>query len=73
MRIIVKPAGVIRMYVSEMELDVPPGHTLDQVIDCLRIPAPLKLMAFVNGIRKDGCTVINEGDEIRVITRMTGG
>ncbi|MGD9975605.1 MAG: MoaD/ThiS family protein [Desulfatirhabdiaceae bacterium] len=73
MRIVVKPAGIIRMVVSEMALDVPPGRRLDQVIEGLRIPASLKLMVFVNGIRRDGNTVLNDGDEIRIITLMTGG
>jgi molybdopterin converting factor small subunit len=61
------------MYVSETTLSVPAGLTLDQVITALPIPAGLKLMVFVNGIRKDGSTVMKDADEIRIITRMTGG
>ena len=73
MRLFIKPTGIIRMYVSETELTVPFGLTIDQVLANLSIPAGLKLMIFVNGITCSGSTLVKDGDEIRIVTRMTGG
>jgi sulfur carrier protein ThiS len=73
MRICIKPAGIIRRYVAEKDLDVPAGLTIRGLIALLAIPPELKLMIFVNGKRKDLDETIEDGNEIRLITLLSGG
>ncbi|MBI5589415.1 MAG: MoaD/ThiS family protein [Deltaproteobacteria bacterium] len=73
MRIRVKPAGIIRRYVEEMDMEVPAGFTIRGLIALLAIPAELKLMVFVNGQRKDADEILEDGNEVRLITLLSGG
>jgi len=73
MRISVKPAGIIRRYVEDTDLEVSAGLTIRGLIALLAIPTELKLMIFVNGKRKDLDEAIEEGNEIRLITLLSGG
>jgi sulfur carrier protein ThiS len=73
MRIRVKPAGIIRRYVEEKEMEVPADLTTRGLISLLSIPAELKLMIFINGRRKDTDEVLEEGNEVRLITLLAGG
>ena len=73
MRIHIKPAGIIRRYVEEKDLDVPAGLTIRGLISLLSIPPELKLMTFVNGKRKDADEILEDGNEVRLITLLSGG
>ena len=73
MRIHVKPAGIIRRYVEEKDMEVPTGLTIRGLIALLAVPAELKLMVFVNGQRKDADEILQDGNEVRLITLLSGG
>ena len=73
MRIRVKPAGIIRRYVEEMDMEAPAGLTIRGLITLLAIPPELKLMVFVNGQRKDADEILEHGNEVRLITLLSGG
>lgn len=73
MRITVKPTGLIRRYVREGDLDVPGDLTSRELIQALDIPGELKMVSLVNGHRRDLDEPLREGDEIRLVTLLTGG
>jgi len=73
MRIYVKPAGIIRRYVEEKEMELSAGLTIRGLIALLDIPVELKLMVFVNGQRKDADEILEDGNEVRLITLLSGG
>jgi sulfur carrier protein ThiS len=73
MRICVKPAGIIRRYVEDKDMEVSAGLTIRELIALLAIPAELKLMVFVNGKRKDADGILQDGNEVRLITLLSGG
>ena len=73
MRIRIKPAGIIRRYVDEKDMEVPTGLTIRGLIALLAVPAELKLMIFVNGKRKEVDEILKDGNEVRLITLLSGG
>jgi hypothetical protein len=73
MRIRVKPAGIIRRYVEDTDLYVSAGLTIRGLIALLAIPPELKLMVFVNGLREDADEILQDGNEVRLITLLSGG
>lgn len=73
MRIRVKPAGIIRRYVEQKDMEVPADLTIRGLIAILAIPAELKLMVFVNGQRTDPDEILEDGNEVRLITLLSGG
>ena len=62
MLIRVKPAGIIRRYVEEKNMEVSDSLTIRGMIALLAIPAELKLMTFVNGQRKDADEILEDGN-----------
>jgi len=73
MLIRVVPAGIIRRYVEEKDWEVSAGFTIRSLIALLAIPTELKLMVFVNGKRKDTNAILENGNEVRLITLLSGG
>ena len=73
MRIRVKPAGIIRRYAEDKDMEAPAGLTIHGLIALLAIPPELKLMTFVNGQRKDADGILEDGNEVRLITLLSGG
>jgi sulfur carrier protein ThiS len=73
MRIRVMPAGIIRRYIEDKDMEVPAGLTIHGLIALLAIPTELKLMVFVNGQRKDADEILQDGNEVRLITLLSGG
>jgi sulfur carrier protein ThiS len=73
MRIRVKPAGIIRRYVEDKDMEVPAGLMIRGLIALLAIPPELKLMVFVNGQRKEADEILEHGNEVRLITLLSGG
>jgi sulfur carrier protein ThiS len=73
MRIHVKPAGIIRRYVEEKDMEVPAGLTIRGLFALLAIPPELKMMIFVNGKRKEPHEILEDGNEVRLITLLSGG
>ena len=73
MRIRVKSAGIIRRYAEDKDMEVPTGLTIRGLIALLAIPSELKLMVFVNGQRKKVDEILEDGNEVRLITLLSGG
>jgi sulfur carrier protein ThiS len=73
LRITVKPAGIIRKYVREQEMDVPAGFTSAALIKQLGIPSQLKMLSLVNGTSRPLDAELDDGDEVRLVTLVYGG
>jgi sulfur carrier protein ThiS len=73
MRITVRPIGVIRNFTSGQELEVAQGLTSRQLMETLGIPKKLKMVSYVNGKKKDLDAELEDGDEIKLVTMLTGG
>ncbi len=73
MRIRIRPAGIIRRYAEDKDMEVCTGLTIRGLIDLLCIPPELKLMVFINGQRKGAEEVLEDEDEVRLITLLSGG
>ncbi|MGA3116676.1 MAG: MoaD/ThiS family protein [Syntrophobacteraceae bacterium] len=73
MKITVKPAGIIKMYVREQVMDVPAGCTSAALIEQLGIPSRLRMFALVNGTRRPLDAQLDDGDEVRLVSLLFGG
>ena len=73
LRITVKPAGIIRKYVREQEMDVPAGFTSAALIEQLGIPSRLKMLSLVNGRRRPLDAELDDGDQVRLVALVWGG
>ncbi len=73
LRITVKPAGIIRRYVSEQEMDVPAGFTSAALIERLGIPSQFRMLSLVNGTSRPLDAELDDGDEVRLVTLIFGG
>lgn len=73
MQIRVIPIGLIRRFVSEAEITLPDGVTPRQLIGLLRIPGELKMVAIVNGKSRDLDQSLEDRDEVKLVTVITGG
>jgi hypothetical protein len=54
-------------------MDVVEGTTPDLLIRELDIPKKLKMVAYVNGKRRDLNQGLEEGDEVKLATLLGGG
>ena len=73
MRITIVPIGLIKKYASAGPLDVPDGTTPGALIERLAIPTRLKMVAYVNGKRRALEEPLSAGDEVKLVTLLTGG
>jgi sulfur carrier protein ThiS len=68
-----KPTGIIRRYVAEKDMKITVGLTIRGLITQLSIPPELKLMVFIDGQRKNADDILENGNEVRLITLLSGG
>jgi len=73
MKIKVRPVGVIRKYFTEHELETADGLTSEQLIRDLKIPEKLKMVSIVNGKSLPIKEKLKDGDEVILVTLLTGG
>ena len=73
MKISVRPIGPIKRYVSPQEMDVREGITSRSLIQALKIPTELKMVSFVNGRKRPLDEPLHDGDEVKLVTLLTGG
>lgn len=73
MRIKIRPIGLIKRFARESEIEVGAGLTPRKLIADLGIPAELKMVSFVNGTRRDLDHELQDGDEVKLVTLLTGG
>ncbi|HTY26424.1 MAG TPA: MoaD/ThiS family protein [Desulfomonilaceae bacterium] len=73
MKIRIIPIGLIKRFADEREIEVEAGLTSRKLIADLGIPAELKMVSFVNGTRIDLDNELRDGDEVRLVTLVTGG
>lgn len=73
MKIKVKPVGVIKKYFTEHELVTADGLTPEQLIRDLKIPGKLKMVSIVNGKSIPLKEKLKDGDEVILVTLLSGG
>lgn len=73
MKIKVRPIGVIRRYVEGRDMELEEGFTSEGLIRHLDIPERLKMVAYVNGKRRDLDQSLEDGDEVKLATLLGGG
>ena len=73
MKIKVRPVGVIKKYITEHELDTADGLTPEQLIRDLKIPGKLKMVSIVNGKSLPLKEKLKDGDEVILVTLLSGG
>jgi sulfur carrier protein ThiS len=73
LKIKIKPIGLIKRYAEESEIEVEAGLTPRKLIADLLIPAELKMVPFVNGTRMELDQELHDGDEVKLVTLLTGG
>ncbi len=73
MKIKVRPVGIIRKYFTEHELETADGLTPEKLIHDLKIPKKLKMVSLVNGKSIPLKEKLKDGDEVILVTLLTGG
>ncbi|MDZ4132634.1 MAG: hypothetical protein U1E11_05800 [Dethiobacteria bacterium] len=73
MKIHLQGIGFIKNRIEETELEVDPGTLLDQLPALLGLPVQQNLIYIVNGNPKKADAIINDGDHICLISRLSGG
>jgi sulfur carrier protein ThiS len=73
MKIKIRPIGLIKRYAEDSEIEIEAGLTPRKLIADLGIPAELKMVSFVNGTRVDLDHELHDGDEVKLVTLVTGG
>jgi molybdopterin converting factor small subunit len=64
------PAGTVG---DSVVLDVPPGTTVAQVVDSLRIPSEVERLTVVNGRDAASDQPLSEGDVLSLFPPLAGG
>jgi sulfur carrier protein ThiS len=73
MKIKIRPIGLIKRFAEDGEIEAEAGLTPRKLIADLGIPAELKMVSFVNGSRMDLDYELLDGDEVKLVTLLTGG
>ena len=73
MRIKIRPIGLVKRFAQESEIEIEAGLTPRKLISDLGIPTELKMVSFVNGTRTDLDRELHDGDEVKLVTLVTGG
>jgi sulfur carrier protein ThiS len=73
MRIQVFPIGILRDRLPEKVCEVPDRMTVGEWIGTLSLPERFKPAVWVNGKRAEPETVLHDQDQIRIVSRLTGG
>jgi sulfur carrier protein ThiS len=73
MKIRVVPVGLIKKYAHMEVIDTTEGMTPRVLIESLAIPPRLKMVAYVNGKRHPLDQPLSDGDEVKLVTLLTGG
>jgi molybdopterin converting factor small subunit len=75
----VKLFATLRRYYPELELgermrvELPPGATVEQLIDHLALPREQVKIVFVNGLVKENEHKLEPGDEVGIFPPVGGG
>jgi|DewCreStandDraft_1066081.scaffolds.fasta_scaffold03358_1 molybdopterin synthase sulfur carrier subunit len=78
-RVNVKVFATLRRYYPElgigegMDVDLPDGATVGQLVQHLGLPADHVRVAFVNGIARDDSHPLADGDEVGLFPPVGGG
>jgi molybdopterin converting factor small subunit len=81
MKIYVKIYATLRQYISnsaelmrEEGWEVADSSTVDEVMQTLRLPESLRILALINGVHcKDKATPLKDGDTLLLYPLMSGG
>lgn len=58
---------------TDFNVDLPPGATLDTLIQAIKVPDEVKRVALVNGRHAKNESRLAEGDTVTVFPPFTGG
>jgi molybdopterin converting factor small subunit len=58
---------------EKFDLEMGPGTTVAQLLECLRIPADFEKRVLVNGRHAEPSDPLSEGDEVFVYPPAAGG
>ena len=58
---------------TDFEVDLPPGSTLDRLMQAIKVPADLERVALVNGHHAKNDAELTDGDRLAVFPPFTGG
>jgi len=72
-RVKIRPIGLIKRFAEGCEIEAEAGLTPRKLIADLGIPSELKMVSFVNGSRMDLDHELRDGDEVKLVTLVTGG
>ncbi|MCS7178696.1 MAG: MoaD/ThiS family protein [Anaerolineae bacterium] len=78
-RVKVKLFATLRRYYPELgigegiEVELPEGATVGQLVNHLGLPADHVRVVFINGIARDESHLLSDGDEIGVFPPVGGG
>ncbi len=73
MQVMIRPIGLIKKYAPEGAQDVADGITSRGLIELLAIPSRLKMVSYVNGKKRGLDEPLADGDEVKLVTLLTGG
>jgi len=71
--IYIHPVGILRKFAEYQEMELVKGATPDTAIKRLQLPDKLKIIAFINGEKAGLSTELHNGDELKLVTLVTGG
>ncbi len=69
----VYPIGILRKFVENQHVTFRKGTTPAEVIKKLGITDKLKIVPFINGKKADLKAELCDGDELKLVTLVTGG
>ncbi len=78
-RVKVKLFATLRRYSPElgvgegMEVELPEGATVGQLVNHLGLPADHVRVVFINGIARDESYTLSDGDEVGMFPPVGGG
>jgi sulfur carrier protein ThiS len=69
----VRPVGVVKMFIKDLDVELPGGTTVEQLIKSLALPDGLNIFASINGRKEPLKRILNDGDEVKLISILSGG
>jgi sulfur carrier protein ThiS len=57
----------------QVQRELPPGSSVDDLLELLKVPADLGVIVGRNGTLAERSTALTDGDKIELMTAMEGG
>ncbi len=69
----VHPLGILRKFADRQVMELAAGASPDTVVKMLGVPDSLKIVPFINGKKATLNAKLHDGDELKLVTLVTGG